>query len=116
MDVLKLQVCENLQKAIEDVQFDGTWNQFKTKVYNVGVEVLGLRKRNFVICLTRMISRSANFWKTKTSCTNNISVHPIKIVSLYISLLGMQNRQRRIRQMKNQWWSDISKETQKAYD
>ena len=34
---------ENLQEAIEDVQFGLTWDQFK--VYNAGVEVLGRRKR-----------------------------------------------------------------------
>ena len=43
IDVSKLQdskVRENLRKAIEDVQFDGTWDQFKA--YNAGVD---LRKR-----------------------------------------------------------------------
>ena len=28
----------NLQKAFEDVEFDGSWDKFKFEVYNIGVE------------------------------------------------------------------------------
>lgn len=37
-----LAICKNLQIAFK---FNITWDQFKTKVYNTGIEVLGLRKR-----------------------------------------------------------------------
>jgi hypothetical protein len=46
IDVSKLHdsnVREDLQKALEDEQYDGTWDKFKTEVYNASVAVLGLK-------------------------------------------------------------------------
>ncbi|CAI9718488.1 Hypothetical predicted protein [Octopus vulgaris] len=35
----------NLRNAIGEEEFDGTWAQFKTTIYNVGVDAIGLRNR-----------------------------------------------------------------------
>ena len=48
IDVSKLQIPEmrnNLCNTFENVEFDGTWDQLKTNLYNIGVDVLGLKKR-----------------------------------------------------------------------
>ena len=36
-------MCENLQKVFEEAEFDGTWGQFKTEIYNFEVEALSFR-------------------------------------------------------------------------
>ena len=48
IDVAKLQnsdVRESLSEAFESAEFDGTWEQFKSATYKIGVDVLGLKKR-----------------------------------------------------------------------
>lgn len=54
IDVSKLKdpaISKDLQIAFADIEFDGTWDQFKIKAYNTSVEVLGLRKKNIGIGL-----------------------------------------------------------------
>ena len=38
------EVRETLRNTFDNIIFDGTWEQFKTQVYTVGVDVLGLKK------------------------------------------------------------------------
>ena len=48
IDVSRLRdmnVRKDLQEALESEQFDGTWDQFRTKIYKTCVETLGLKKR-----------------------------------------------------------------------
>lgn len=35
----------NLRNAIREVEFDGTWEQFKIAISNAGVAILGFRNR-----------------------------------------------------------------------
>ena len=37
--------CENLQNAMEEIEFNYIWYHFKTVVYNILVEVLSLKDR-----------------------------------------------------------------------
>lgn len=38
-------VREEIQKAVEDSQFDGSKEDLKKTIYNISVDVLGLRKK-----------------------------------------------------------------------
>ena len=64
------------KKAIKEVEFDVTWGQFKSEVFNVKVEVLGLvvsRRRNWFEKKT--ISRSLNFSETNIHSTRKKKKH-----------------------------------------
>ena len=109
---------ENLKKAIEDVQFDGAWEQFKTKVYNTSVEVLGLRKRKHRDWFDENDPQISKLLEDKNQLHQKyLSASGKYCASLHQSFRSAKSSlQCRIRQMKYQWWSEVSKETQKAYD
>ena len=106
IDVSKLQdsnVREDLQKALEDEQYDGTWDKFKTEVYNASVAVLGLRKRKHRDWFDENDPQISKLLEDKNKMHQQ---YLIMIASLYISLLRVQNRLSSVayvRRMKTQW-------------
>jgi hypothetical protein len=121
IDVSKLQdskVRENLQKAMGEVQFDGTWDKFKTEVYSASVEVLGLRKRKHRDWFDENDPQISTLLEDKNKLHQQyLSASDKDRESLYQSFRSAKSSlQRRLRQMKNQWWMDISKQIQEAYN
>ena len=123
LDVSKLHdpnMCSIVRDELDQLDFDGTLDQFKEQVYSVGLESLGLQ------------------WKKHKDWFDKNDAYINQLLSekrhLYSSLLnqGHQNQknqttvktykeikstfQRDLRRMKNKWWSNISKEVQKASD
>ena len=121
IDVSKLkdkETCDNLEKAFESVQFDGSWEKFKTLVYDTSVDVLGLRKRKHRDWFNENDHLITNLLNAKNSLhTKLLCASKNDQISLKQSLKETKSSlQRQIRQIKNQWWLGISNDIQNAYD
>ena len=120
LDVSKLQ-DPNMRYIVRDkldrLDFDSIWDQFKERVYSVCLESLGLQRK-----------KHKDWFDENDAYINQLLSEKQR---LYSSLLnqGHQNQttvrtykkvkstfQRELRRMKNKWWSNISKEIQKASD
>ena len=121
IDVSKLQsleMQESLSNTFENVEFDGTWDQFKTKVYEVGVDVLGLRTRihrdwfdENDAAITKLLEEKNQLHQKLLNTTGASRVAAEKCFKEAKASL-----QTKIRQMKNQWWSGVSADMQNAYN
>ena len=62
-DVSKLQnsgVREALRNTFDNIDVGGSWEQFKTQVYTVAVDVLGIKKQTTEIGLMKTMPQSSN--------------------------------------------------------
>ena len=121
IDVSRLketEVRDNLQRAYEDVEFDGSWENFKSHVYNIGVEVLGLRKIKHRDWFDENDQEISSLLEAKNTLhVKHLNASGSDRVMLEQSLKEAKSSlQRKIRQIKNQWWSTISTNIQKAYN
>ena len=121
IDVSKLQnkeVRETLSNTFDNIIFDGTWEHFKTQVYTVGVDVLGLKKskhRDWFdendAAITKILEEKNKLHEKLLSAEG-----PAKNVAEKAFKEAKSRLQHDIRQMKNNWWSEVSAEMQRAYD
>ena len=121
IDVSKLQneeVRETLRNTFDNIVFDGTWEQFKTQVYTVGVDVLGLKNskhRDWFYendaAITKPL-KEKNMLHEKVLSTEGAA----RIIAEKAFKEAKSRLQCEIRQMKNKWWSEVSAEMQRAYD
>ena len=120
LDVSKLN-DPDMRKAVSDkldrLEFDGTWDHFKDQVYSVGLESLGLQRR-----------QHKDWFDENDTYINQLLLEKQR---LYANLLSQGHQcktavksykeiksilQRELRKMKNEWWLNLSKEVQKASD
>ena len=112
------EVRDNLQKAYEDVDFDGSWETFKDRVYNIGVEILGVRKIKHRDWFDENDQQISSLLDAKNALRiRYLNASESDRVSLEQALKEAKSSlQRSIRQIKNQWWLSISNEIQNAYN
>ena len=121
IDVSKLQnweVREALRNTFDNIDVGGSWEQFKTQVYTVAVDVLGIKKTN----------HRDWFDENDASCTKLLNeknrLHekllstdgPGRIAAEQAFKEAKSRLRCGIRHLKNRWWSEISAEIQIAYD
>ena len=121
IDVSKLQnseVREALRNTFDKIDVGGSWEQFKTQVYTVAVDVLGIKKTNRRdwfdknnASITKLLNEK-NRLHEKLLSTDG----PGRIAAEHAFKEAKSRVQCEIRLMKNRWWSEISAEIQRAYD
>ena len=108
-----------LREECDRIDFSGCdWERFKTIVFEKGVETLGLRvirhqdwfNDNSVEINALLDEKRKSYQKLLSSSVDNRSSYTASFVNVRSKV------QRRLRQLKNQWWSDISNQTQTAFD
>ena len=95
---------------------DCTWDEFKDTVYQKGVEVLGLRKtrrRDWFADNSLQINQLLE--KKRAALVQKLNANPENEVSLTTAYKDVRRHvQMRIRQIKNQWWTDLAAEIETA--
>ena len=122
IDVSKLQnseVREALRNTFDNIDVGGSWEQFKTQVYTVAVDVLGIKKTNHKdwfdennASITKLLNEKKNRLHEKLRSTDG----PGRTAAEHAFKEAKSRLQCEIRHMKNRWWSEISAEMQRAYD
>ena len=121
IDVAKLKdpdVKKELSDAFDSLSFDDcSWESFKM-VFNTGVDVLDLKKtkhgdwfNDISVEISSLLDEMRKAHQKLLNCTDRererlkIEYHNVR-----------RNVEVRLRQIKNQWWLDLSVEVQSAYD
>ena len=121
LDVTKLKceaVRESLQEKLNETHFDGTWEQFKTTMYDTGLEVLGTKENkhrdwfdeNSVLISNLIEEKNLSYDKLLSSSSSPTQSAKEDFKKVKGKL------QRELRQIKNSWWSDLSAEIQSDFD
>ena len=110
--------CESFAEKMSLVSFDGSWENFKDQIYSAGVEVLGLKKTVHRDWFDENDQEIMNLLETKKTLYNTLLNDNLKNRSIVEKKYKEHkaNLQRELRRMKNEWWSNISREVQSAYD
>ena len=103
---------------MSNINFEGTWMDFKTQVYNVGVEVLGFIERKHQDWFDDNDDNIKELLSIKHTLHQHLLSRPVEQRAEAEKALKDHKAtlQREIRRMKNEWWSKISQEVQSAYD
>ena len=122
IDVSKLQnseVREALRNTFDNIDVGGSWEQFKTQVYTVAVDVLGIKKTNHKdwfdennASITKLLNEKKTRLHEKLRSTDG----PGRTAAEHAFKEAKSRLQCEIRLMKNRWSSEISAEMQRAYD
>ena len=102
-----LHIQENRSNAFKE--FDGTWGQLRIKVYTVGAEVLGYKQREHRDWLDENDASTTKLLETK----NKLHVELLNATDARRTVAeksfkeAKASLQCKIRQMKNNWWSEI---------
>ena len=109
-------ICETVREKLDSLDFDGSWENFKENVYEVGVEILGFKSRIHKDWFDDNNPAIDELLKTKqtlrVALLNNHNTSALeKAYKEHKTTL-----QRELRRMKNEWWSNISMEVQQAFD
>ena len=121
IDVTKLKNAvtrESLTEKMNAISFDGSWENFKDQVYKAGVEVLGLRKAAHRDWFDENDQEILELLQTKKRLSDTLLNDKLKNRSAVEKKYKEHKAtlQRELRRMKNEWWSNISREVQSAYD
>ena len=121
LDVSKLAKQETrtvLSDLMDNVNLDGTWVDFKTQVYRVGVEVLGFVEKHHQDWFDDNDDAIKELLKIKNSLHQTLLSRPPENRSGAEKALKEHKAtlQRELRKMKDDWWSNISNEVQSAFD
>ena len=109
-----LEVREALKNTFDNNDVGGSRERFKTQVYTVAVDVLGMKRDWFdenYTSITKLL-KDQNRLHEKLLSTDG----PGRIAAEQAFKEVKSRLQCEIRHMKNRWWSEISTEIQRAYD
>ena len=114
IDVDKLKNLESLvrvKKRLDNVTFDGSWENYKEQVYSAGSDVLGFKKRKNKDWfdesdpeISKLLQKKHRLfmWRSFTKACQVIHL------LLKTTRNTKATLQRELRRMKNTWWSNIS--------
>ena len=119
--VTKLKVpetCASLIEKMSTIVFDDSWKNFKDQVYATGVEILGLKKAVHRDWFDDNDQEIKDLLQTKKILCDTLLNENLKNRSAVEKKFKEHKAtlQRELRKMKNEWWSNISREVQSAYD
>ena len=120
INVLRLKqkdTCKAFSDKMDTVIFDGTWDDFKNQVYQVGVDLLGYVEKHHSDWFDDNDNAIKELLRTKhllheklLSKTPGSQTFAEKALKEHKAIL-----QRELRRMKNEWWRNISNEVQTAF-
>lgn len=121
LDVSKLKceaVRKSLQEKLNETHFDGTWEQFKTTVYDTGLAVVGTKENkhrdwfdeNNVLINNLIEEKRKSHEKLLGSSSSSLESAKEDFKKAKSKL------QCELRQIKNTWWADLSAEIQQDFD
>ena len=98
--------------------FDDSWKNFKDQVYATGVEILGLKKAIHRDWFDDNDQEIKDLLQTKKVLCDTLLNDNLKNRSAVEKKYKEHKAtlQRELRKMKNEWWSNMSREVQSAYD
>ena len=103
---------------MDNVIFDGTWENFKEQVYSVGVEVLGYKGKNHKDWFDDNDAAIKQLLETKHFLHEALLNRHIENRSAVVKYFKDHKAilERELRKMKNGWWKDIFSKVQNASD
>ena len=110
-------VCRKLCDTFENLNFDGTWENFRNQVYATGVEVLGLNQKKHKNWFDENDDAIKQLLETKNSL-HKFLLNPNLTDRAQVEKSLKEHKatlQRELRDMKTRWWSNISVEVQSVF-
>ena len=122
IDVSKLKhpgVKETLASTFDSLELEGrSWDEFKKEVYEQGVNILGLRTVKHRDWFDDNSSTINELLETKRlALLRKLNSKPENMDKLSREYAGVRSHvQKRLRQIKNQWWTALAEEIQLAHN
>ena len=121
IDVAKLKdpdTRRTLNERMSSIAFDESWESFKDQVYATGVEVLGLKKNVHRDWFDDNDQEITELLQAKRTLSDKLLNDNLKNRTAVEKQYKEHKAtlQREIRRVKNEWWTNISKEVQSAFD
>ena len=112
------EACASLIEKMSTIVFDDSWKNFKDQVYASGVEILGLKKAIHRDWFDDNDQEIQDLLQTKKVLFDTLLNDNVKNRSAVEKKYKEHKAtlQRELRKMKNEWWSNMSREVQSAYD
>ena len=111
-------IRETVSAKLDSLVFDGTWKNFKDQVYSTGLEELGLKQKQHKdwfddndTNINALLQEKQRLHGILLNSSPRNKTSAEKAYKDHKAIL-----QRELRRMKNQWWSNMSYEVQRASD
>ena len=121
IDVSKLKqtdICTTVTERLNELDYDGSWENFRDQVYSVGADVLGFKTRKHRDWFDENCTHINGLLKTKHELHEKLLNQDLAIKPAAVKAYKdhKSTLQRELRRMKNDWWKNIASDIQLAFN